>query len=147
MIICGKISGFMKEEIEEHGFPIDGIQLCVGADIILEGEPSDIGFNTDVFIDISSAEYIMIGNVLEFKARCESMMLDGNETDIDINGDLAYTIIKNSIPSEIVLSGDYLREDFKENRKNLDKLKVLGSLWFGIGIGSVHRKCNKVKFY
>lgn len=147
MIICGSISGFKKEDVEELGFPLEGIQLCMDGDLVLVDEEFDIMNNTDVFLEISGAEYYMKGNVLEFKAKCESMMLDGNETDIEINGDLAYAIVRNSYMTEIILAGDHVDFSDPMERLKLNKMKVLGSLWIGIGIGSVHKRCNKVKFY
>ena len=147
MIIHGSLKGFKKDEIEKHGFPIDGIQLCTLGDLVLDNEDFDIGFNTDVFLDICSAEYFMDGNVLRFKAKCGSIMLDGNETDLDPDDDLVYSIVRNSDITEVVLSGDYLDVDSKPNRKKLDRLKFLGSVCFWIGIDAIYRKSNKVNFY
>lgn len=145
MIIYGSITGFKKEEIDNNGFPLDGIQLCMNVDLITD--ELDVTCGTDVFLDIFSAEYCVDGNVLNFKCKCESMMLDGNETDLEINGDLAYSIVRNSKVTEIILSGDYSDFSDKKEKGKLKKMKVLGSLLFNIGNGSIYKKANKVKFY
>ena len=145
MVIYGSIKGFRKEEIDKYGFPIDGIQLYVNGDVI--SEELEVTTGTDLFIDICSAEWFLEGNVLNFKCICESILLDGNEVDDSISGDLLYSLTKASRIEELILSGDYVDYEDPMEKEKLKKLKVLGSLEFRVGFGVIHKKCNKVKFY
>lgn len=148
MVIYGSIRGFKKEDIDKCGFPIDGIQLCVKGDLISdESEDYNVSVGTDVFLDINGAEYYLDGTSLVFKCKCESIMLDCNETYLGVNGDLAYSIVRNSYVTGIVTSGDYCSFDDAEQNKKLKKLKVSGSLLFNIGKGYVYKRCNRSRFY
>lgn len=125
----------------EYGFPIDGIQLQLTKDLG-EYEGLDLSIGTDIFLDIDSAEYGKNGNCLDVKCIPCSIMLDGNETDLETNSNLVYDIIRASKLTEIIISGDYCG-----NQKLLSKLEVVGSMKIKIGDSLLHRKVNKVKFY
>lgn len=145
MVICGSIKGFTQKEVDTYGFPLDGIQVCLRKDIISEEFVFSAG--TDLFLDIFSAEYSLHSDVLSFKCKCESLMVDGEETDLEINGDLVYSLIRGCKVTELILSGDY--SDFAYTKKSvkLKDIKTIGSLMFNVGNHCIYKKGNKVKFY
>ena len=148
MIIYGTIKGFKKEEIDKYGFPIDGIQLCINSDIISEQcEAYDIFTGTDVYLDTNSAICSVRGNNLQFEVECRCLTLDGNDVDFDLDGDLVYSIIRNSYVTGVFLVDEYSDYSDPMEREKLKKMKFTESLLFSIGSGSVFKKCNKVKFY
>lgn len=113
---------------------IDGIQLELKKDL-----GGDLCKGIDIFLDFDEADYGDDGNLRTFRLKGASIMVDGNETEINDNSRLSYEIVRNSKLTEIIVQGTY-EEDMKD-------LKVLGSLNFLMGGKEVHLKSNKVKFY
>lgn len=125
----------------ENGFPIDGIQLQLNKDL---GDYDDLSLEagTDLFFDVDSVDYYVDGKELIVCANSESLMIDGNETYLDVDGKTVYDLVRNSKLTEIVVSGDYCG-----NQKLLKKLKAVGSMSVGISDSLVFKKTNKVVFY
>lgn len=132
------VKGF---ESIEFGFPIDGVQFQLTKDLG-EYDGLDLSVGTDIFLDIDSAEYGEEDNCLHVKCVPCSVMIDGNETDLETNSNLVYDIVRASKLTEIIVSGDYCG-----NQKLLSKLKVVGSMKIKMGDSLLHKKVNKVKFY
>lgn len=151
MKICGTLSGFKKEDLDKFGFPVDGFQLQVNKDIFCEGfygyYGCDLYEGADLFFDVFDAEYCFEDGILHFRATCESVMVDGNENDLPMDGDIVYHLVRNSKVTEVILSGDYI--DFQDplKKEKLRKMKIIGSLVFRVGGSPIHKKTNKVNFY
>lgn len=146
MKVYGTLSGFSKEEIDRFGFPIDGIQLQLSKEV-LSDEIQDLTPGTDLFFDIFSAEWYYEKELLCFKATCESIMIDDNECDLPINGNLVCELVKSSKLTEIVLSGDYINSNDTPSRRKTGGYKVIGSFGFHIGKRFLYSKTNKAVFY
>ena len=159
MKIFGVLKGIKSEVLSEFGFPIDGIQLRLKKDLNVESldfkdsickefysfnefkeEFGDsLQEDTDIFLDISSSEYCYLKSLMPFRGICESIQIDGNETSLPVNSKLVGQLIRNSEVTEIIVSGDYI--EYK------DKLKLLGRITLQVGNLTIHKKCNKAKFY
>lgn len=147
MYIYGYLKGFKESEIREKGFPVHYIVMDLHSDLFISNSYNcDVVFGTQVILDVYKAEYYFKGSDLFFKVTCNKIFLDGEESQIDADGDLAYFIVKNSLINEMVLGEDY--SDFEDpmEKINVNKLKVRGSLEFSIGNHCLHKRSNKIEF-
>ena len=159
MKIFGVLKGVRGEALSKFGFPIDGIQLRLKKDLDIESldfnDPickefysfsefkeefgDSLKEDTDIFLDISSSEYCYLKSLIPFRGICESIQIDGNETNLPVNSKLVSQLLRNSEVTEVILSGDYI-----ECR---NRLKLLGRITLQVGNFTIHKKCNKAKFY